>query len=226
MNRPIKIAIDGPAGAGKSTIAKIIAKRLDIIYLDTGAMYRAIAFKYLENNIDFEDKVAMAKLLETTNLQIVFEDGDQRIILDGIDISDKIRTVEISNAASHIATSPEVREKLVELQRNIAKENPVVMDGRDIGTYVLPNADVKIFLTASLKERANRRYAEYNAKSEHKDLADIMREIENRDRCDSMRKFAPLKRADDAILVDTTNKSIGQVADIIIDIIDNKIFRC
>lgn len=225
MNSVIKVAIDGPAGAGKSTIAKLIAQKLDILYLDTGAMYRAIAFKYLNTNIDFDDKITMIRLLEDTDLQIIFEHNVQKVILDGVDISDKIRTAEVSNAASRIATLPEVREKLVEIQRAIARECSVVMDGRDIGTYVLPNADVKIFLTASLEERANRRYAEYRVKDEHKTLDDVIAEIKSRDHCDSARDFAPLKMADDAVLVDTTGKSIEQVVDIITDIIDNKVFE-
>lgn len=225
MNSLIKVAIDGPAGAGKSTVAKLIAQKLDIIYLDTGAMYRAIAFKYLNTNIDLDDKITMAKLLENTDLQIVFEHSAQKVILDGVDISDKIRTTEVSNTASRIATLPEVREKLVEIQRDIARESSVVMDGRDIGTHVLPNADVKIFLTASLKERANRRYAEYKVRDEHKTLDDVIAEIESRDRCDSIRDFAPLRMAEDAIRVDTTGKIIEQVVDIIIGIIDNKVSR-
>lgn len=223
MTKLIRIAIDGPAGAGKSTIAKLLAQKLDIIYLDTGAMYRAVALKCLENNIEIEDQAAMINLLENTNLQVVFENNTQKIILDGIDVSNKIRTTKVSNTASRIATLPDVRKKLVDIQREIAKESSVVMDGRDIGTHVLPNADVKIFLTASLEERANRRYIEYKATGEYKTLDDIMREIEHRDRCDSMRTFAPLKKAEDAILVDTTGQSIKQVTNIIIGIVNDKV---
>ncbi len=221
--KPIKIAIDGPAGAGKSTIAKLIADKLDIIYLDTGAMYRAIALKCLENDIDFEDKKSISKLLDNTDLEVAFNHSRQNIILDGVDVSDKIRTTEISNAASAIAALPEVREKLVDMQREIGQERSIVMDGRDIGTYVLPDADVKIFLTASLEERARRRWLEYRNRGEEIDLRQAMKEIEKRDICDSTRDFAPLKKAHDAIVVDTTDKSIAQVVDIIESIIRDRL---
>lgn len=222
MTKPIRIAIDGPAGAGKSTIAKLIARRLNILYLDTGAMYRAIALKCIENNIAIKDREAIEDLLESTELQVIFIDNRQRIVLDGRDISDKIRTTEVSSAASSVAIMPEVRKKLMDIQRDIASKSSVVMDGRDIGTHVLPNADIKIFLTASLEERARRRHAECADKGEDRTLEDIKKEIENRDRCDSTREFAPLKMADDALLVDTTGRSIEQVANIIIDTIDNE----
>lgn len=224
--KPIKIAIDGPAGAGKSTIAKQIADRLDIIYLDTGAMYRAIGFKCLQEDIDLKDMQAISELLNNTHIYITFENNSQNIILDGVDISDKIRTTAVSNAASYVATLPEVRKKLVDIQRTIGKDKSIVMDGRDIGTYVFPDADVKIFLTASLEERAKRRWLEYGERGEHKDLDSIIKDIEQRDRSDSTREFAPLKKADDAIVVDTTDKSIEKVVDTIIQIINDRVFIC
>ncbi|HHW70154.1 MAG TPA: (d)CMP kinase [Clostridiales bacterium] len=221
--KPIKIAIDGPAGAGKSTIAKQIADKLDIIYLDTGAMYRAIALKCLQNNIDLEDTEAILRLLNNTQIDVEFQNNIQSVILDGIDISDEIRTTEVSNIASYIAKIPDVRKKLASMQRKIGRDKSIIMDGRDIGTYVLPNADIKIFLTASLEERAKRRWLEYRSKGECKDLDFVKREIEQRDRSDSTRKFAPLKKADDAIVIDTTDKSIEQVVDTIMQIINSRI---
>lgn len=221
--KPIKMAIDGPAGAGKSTIAKQIADKLDIIYLDTGAMYRAIALKCLQNNIDLEDTEAILRLLNNTQIDVEFQNNIQSVILDGIDISDEIRTTEVSNIASYIAKIPDVRKKLASMQRKIGRDKSIIMDGRDIGTYVLPNADIKIFLTASLEERAKRRWLEYRSKGECKDLDFVKREIEQRDRSDSTRKFAPLKKADDAIVIDTTDKSIEQVVDTIMQIINSRI---
>lgn len=220
MNKFIKIAIDGPAGAGKSTIAKFIAKELGITYLDTGAMYRAMAFKYLNTDLDINDKTEMKEFLQETDLQIILDRDQQKIILDGVDITDAIRTPQVSDSASRIATSPEVRKRLVEIQRAIADERSVVMDGRDIGTHVLPDADIKIFLTASLEERASRRYDEYRSRGEHKPLESVLTEIEGRDHNDSTREFAPLKMAEDAILVDTTGKSVQDVIDMIINIVD------
>ncbi|NMA96306.1 MAG: (d)CMP kinase [Clostridiales bacterium] len=223
MNDLINIAIDGPAGAGKSTIAKLIAKRLGIIYIDTGAMYRAVAFKCLNRNVSLDARDAILHLLRNTDIRIQFEYNEQKLFLDGENISDNIRSDDVSNAASCIAKLPEVRNKLVDIQRDIAGERSVVMDGRDIGTYVLPNADVKIFLTASINERAKRRHREYVALNSKKTLEDVIEEIKRRDYNDSTRQFAPLKIAEDAVLVDSSGKDIDQVVEEILGIIDNRL---
>lgn len=216
----LNIAIDGPAGAGKSTIAKIISKNLGILYLDTGAMYRAVALKALREGIDTLDRESLASMVENINIDIVYKCNEQRVFLDGEDVSEKIRTPEVSKGASDVAVVPEVRLKMVELQRKIADENDIVMDGRDIGTYVLPNANLKVFLTASVEERARRRYNEQIEKGiSGISLEDVKRDIEYRDKNDSSRAFAPLSKADDAIEVDTTNLTIEEVANKIISLI-------
>lgn len=212
--RPEKltIAIDGPAGAGKSTIAKMVAKRLDLLYLDTGAMYRAIGLKMINKGINIQhQREEVISELNTTNIDVSYDNGQQIVFLDGNDVTNLIRTPQVSRYASDVAVIPEVRLKLVEIQRNIADKNSVVIDGRDIGTFVIPNADKKFFLTASLEERAKRRWRELNNNGYDIKLEDIILDIKNRDECDSRRTFAPLKMADDAILIDTTDKSINQV---------------
>ena len=209
----INIAIDGPAGAGKSTIAKIISKSLGIIYLDTGAMYRTVALKAMQEGIDTQDKGKLDGLVENLNVQIKYTGEEQHIFLDGEDVSSKIRTPAISIGASNVAVVPSVRIKMVDIQRTIASENDVVMDGRDIGTYVLPNASLKIFLTASVEERAKRRYNEQIEKGiVGVSLEEVKKDIEYRDNNDSSRDFAPLSKAEDAIAVDTTDLSIEDVA--------------
>ena len=219
----ISIAIDGPAGAGKSTIAKIIAKSLGIIYLDTGAMYRAVALKAINEGIDTRDSSKLAEMVRNIDIKVYHIDGEQRIMLDSVDVSDSIRTPEVSIGASNVAAVPEVRLKMVELQRSISKEFSVVMDGRDIGTYVLPHADLKVFLTASLEERAKRRYSELCEKNTTKICFDeVLRDIEYRDRNDSSRSFAPLAKADDAVEIDTTTMSVEEVAEKIIIIAKSK----
>lgn len=210
------IAIDGPAGAGKSTIAKLLAKRLNIIYVDTGAMYRAVALYCIENAFDYNKKENVERALENIDIKIVYQDDNQRILLNNRDVTDLIRTGEVSKGSSAVATIYAVRIKMVELQRNIAKENSVVMDGRDIGTYVLPDANLKIFLTASVEERARRRYNELMEKGIECNLEQIKKEIEQRDKNDSSREFAPLRKADDAIEIDTTNLTIEEVVEKII----------
>lgn len=209
----LTIAIDGPAGAGKSTIAKVISEALNIPYLDTGAMYRAIAYKMLKSNIDLSDHEEVISTLELTDLQVKYHNGKQRIILDDQDVTSLIRTTEVSQAASKVAVIPEVRLKLVEIQRKIARENSLVMDGRDIGTYVLPNASLKFYLTASLEERAIRRWKEMKEKGIEESIESIKQSIKERDDNDQNRSFAPLKQAEDAIVIDTTNKSIEQVSE-------------
>jgi cytidylate kinase len=207
----ISIAIDGPAGAGKSTIAKRLSSQLGIIYLDTGAMYRAVALKVYHAGINYENSQQVIKLLRDTDIKVEYRNGVQSVLLDGRDVTDKIRTPEISRGASKVAVIPEVRLKLVQLQRNIAKENSVVMDGRDIGTYVLPDANRKFFITASIEERARRRLVELQQKGVVENYDEILAEMQNRDKNDSGRSFAPLKMAEDAILIDTTGKSIEEV---------------
>lgn len=216
----LTIAIDGPAGAGKSTIARIISEELDIAYLDTGAMYRTVAYKVLSNNIDSKDSHGVISALASMDIQVRYDGREQRMILDGKDVTSLIRDREVSKAASDVALIPEVRIELVKIQRDIAHANSLVMDGRDIGTYVLPNATLKFYLTASLEERAERRWKEMRGKGIEEDIESIKKSIRERDSNDENRSFAPLKQSKDAILVDTTEKSIGQVTAEILGHID------
>jgi len=209
----IRIAIDGPAGAGKSTIAKKIARSVGIVYLDTGAMYRAVGLEAIRAGVELTDKSGLAELMKSIDINVVYKDGEQSITIRGEDVSGKIRTPEVSKAASLVAAVPEVRLKLVELQRQIAAKQSVVMDGRDIGTYVLPDAEVKIFLTATVAERARRRYEELLDKDMKVSLEEIAKDIEQRDYNDSTRAFAPLKKADDAVEIDTTTLTIDEVVE-------------
>lgn len=218
----INIAIDGPAGAGKSTIAKMVSAQLGYIYVDTGALYRTIALFIKENNISDND---IPSSLKNADVSLKFIDGTQRVFLGDRDVSGLIRTPEISMEASRTSAIPAVREYLFGTQQKIAKENNVIMDGRDIGTVVLPHADVKIFLTASAEERANRRYKELMEKPNCPCYEEILSDIVERDRNDMNRPVAPLKQADDAVLVDTTNLTLEQSADEIIRIINEKTGR-
>lgn len=216
---PINIAIDGPAGAGKSTIAKAIAKELGYIYVDTGSLYRAIAYYAVSKNADFHNSDIVNSLLPEIKPELKFIDGTQHVFVNDEDISSKIRTEQISMGASVVSAIPEVRHFLFELQRSIARENDIIMDGRDIGTVVLPDADLKIFLTASAEERADRRYKELKEKGENADYNEVLEDIKKRDYNDSHRAISPLKQADDAILADTTeytlNESISYISDIV-----------
>ena len=207
----MNIAIDGPAGAGKSTIAKLVAKELDYIYVDTGAMYRAIALYFLNNNIDYSDDSAVSKACDNINIEINYEDGVQQVYLNEENVSKEIRMEQVGNMASKVAAKKPVRDLLLQLQRNIASSNNVIMDGRDIGTFVLPNAQVKIYLTASVDTRAKRRYDELVTKGENPDIDRIREDIKQRDYQDMNREIAPLKQADDAIYLDTSDMSIEQV---------------
>lgn len=218
----INIAIDGPSGAGKSTIAKRISKELGIIYLDTGAMYRTVALKAIRSGVSPEDEAAVTSLLENLDIKIEYIDGEQKISLDGSDVSDKIRTPAVSLGASNVAVIPAVRLEMVKLQREIAKENDVVMDGRDIGTYVLPEATHKFYLTASIDERARRRYNEQIQKGVT-DIAleSVKKDMLYRDKNDSSRSLAPLSKAEDAIEIDTTDMTIDQVVSKIMPYITN-----
>lgn len=198
----INIAIDGPAGAGKSSTAKLIAKKLGFIYVDTGALYRTVGLYSIRKGIDTKDAEKVIATLPDVKVELKFIDGSQHVFLNGEDVSDAIRTPEASMGASNVSAIPKVREFLFDLQRSIAANNNCIMDGRDIGTVVLPNADVKIFLTASVEERANRRYKEMLEKGESADYNDILEDIKKRDYQDSHREIAPLRQADDAIFVD------------------------
>ena len=218
----VNIAIDGPAGAGKSTIAKMVSSKLGYIYVDTGALYRTAALFITENNIPDEE---IEKALESADISLKFIDGTQRVFLGEKDVSDFIRTPGISMAASRTSAIPAVRAYLFETQKKIARENNVIMDGRDIGTVVLPDADVKIFLTASAEERANRRFKELSEKPDCPPYDDILKDIIQRDYQDMHRETSPLKQADDAVLVDTTKLNLEESADEIIRIINEKIGR-
>lgn len=217
--KTVNVAIDGPAGAGKSTIAKMVSARLGYIYVDTGALYRTIALYVTENNIPDEE---IAERVSEAEVSLKFTDGAQRVFLGDRDVSDLIRTPEISMAASRTSAIPAVREHLLGLQRKIASENNVIMDGRDIGTVILPDADVKIFLTASAEERANRRFKELSEKPDCPPYEEILHDIIERDSNDMNRAFRPLKQAEDAVLVDSTTLSLEESADRIAEIINEK----
>ncbi len=214
----LKIAIDGPAGAGKSTIAKGLAKKLNAIYVDTGAMYRAIGLYVLRNGIDKNDEVAVVEAVSTINVSIVFEDGQQVVLLNGENVNGFIRTEEVGMMASGISGYAKVREKMVNLQRELAESTDVVMDGRDIGTVVLPNANPKIYLTASARVRAERRAAELEAKGEPADIDTIEKDIIDRDYADMHRAVSPLMKAEDAVEIDSSYLTIEEVQQAIIDL--------
>lgn len=216
----MRVAIDGPAGAGKSSIAKAVSKKLGFVYIDTGAMYRAVGVYAIENGIEINAENFTDEVLDKIKIDIAYVDGTQRIYLLGEDVSQRIREADVSIAASNVAVIPAVRLKLVELQRTLAEKTSVIMDGRDIGTYVLPDAEVKIFLTASSDVRAKRRLLEMQEKGMEADFETVKRDIEYRDKNDSEREFAPLRKAEDAILVDTSDMTIEQVIDRIIEIIE------
>ena len=216
------IAIDGPAGAGKSTIAKRVAKELSFIYVDTGAMYRAVALYLLRNEIDGTDAEAVADNCQSAEVSIRYENGEQVVILNGENVNQYIRTEEVGNMASKTSANPAVRAHLLNLQRNLAAKNDVVMDGRDIGTVVLPDAQVKIYLTASSKTRAQRRYDELTAKGVSCNFDEIEKDIIDRDYRDMHRETSPLKQAEDAVLVDSSEMTIDQVVDAIRSIYEKK----
>ena len=208
------IAIDGPAGAGKSTVSKIAAKKLGYTYIDTGAMYRAVALKIFESGKVLTENF-LADVTEKINIEL---DESAKVFVDGEEVTKKIRTPEVSKLASDVSKFGFVRKKLTDLQRDMAKRGSVIMDGRDIGTQVLPNADLKIFLTASLQERAKRRFEELTAKGQTVEISKIEEEIAARDKQDSERKIAPLKKAEDAILLDTTNLTVEEVVNKILQL--------
>ena len=211
----MNIAIDGPAGAGKSTISKRLAKKLGFIYVDTGAMYRAMAYYFLQHNIDAKDENAIAATCPDVDVTITYENGEQQVLLNGENVNGVIRNEEVGNMASSTSVYPVVRKKLVELQRQLAKSADVIMDGRDIGTCVLPDAQVKIYLTASSATRAKRRYDELTEKGVSCDLAEIEKDIIDRDYRDMHRETSPLRQAEDAVLVDSSEMNIDEVVDAI-----------
>ena len=218
----INVALDGPSGAGKSTIAKAVAKKLEYVYVDTGALYRTIAYYVISNGFDAKDENAVVSCLDKINVKLKYISGAQHVMLNGEDVSDKIRTPEISMGASAVSAIPKVREFLFDLQQDIAKHNNIIMDGRDIGTVVLPNAQVKIFLTATAEERANRRFKELQEKGDPSTYEQVLEDIKQRDYNDTHRDIAPLKKADDAVEVDSTKMTLDEVIDAIVKIINDK----
>jgi len=206
------IAIDGPSGAGKSTLAKRLARELGFIYLDTGAMYRALALKVLRQGVDLADDARLARLVESIEIDLQENNGTLEVLLDGINVADEIRTPEVSQLASKVSALKIVRARMLDLQRGMGKRGSVVAEGRDIGTVVFPNAEVKIFLDASAEERARRRCAELRAAGRPADLSETLREMEERDKRDSERDLAPLRMADDALRIDSSNASADSVA--------------
>lgn len=205
------VAIDGPAGAGKSTIAKLVAKEKGYIYVDTGAMYRGLAIHFIKKGLKAEDIKGIVEACKDAEVSIVYENDVQQIYLNGENVTAMLRTEEVGNMASKTSAIPAVREKLLELQRTLAREKDVIMDGRDIGTNILPSADVKIYLTASVETRATRRYKELLAKGENCVYEEIAQDIKERDERDMNREIAPLKQAEDAILVDSSEMTIDEV---------------
>ena len=212
------IAIDGPAGAGKSTIARRVAKELSFIYVDTGAMYRAMALYLLHQNVDRTNTEQIGEVCQNAEISIEYQNGEQIVLLNGENVNAYLRTEEVGNMASVSSAVPRVREKLLSLQRKLAKDMSVVMDGRDIGTTILPDADVKIYLTASSLTRAKRRYLELQEKGTVCDLDNIQKDIEERDQRDMNREISPLRQAEDAVLVDSSDLTIEQVVDRILEI--------
>ncbi|OZM57255.1 cytidylate kinase [Lottiidibacillus patelloidae] len=223
MKNNIRIAIDGPAAAGKSTVAKVVAERLSYIYIDTGAMYRALTLKCLNENIDLENELEVTKILPKTSIQLLPSEKGQQVILDNKNVSEEIRTSKVTNNVSLIAKLSSVRDEMVKRQQILAEDGGIVMDGRDIGTHVLPNAEVKIFMLASVEERARRRYEEEISKGYDSNLEVLKEEIAARDKIDSEREFAPLRKASDAIEIDSTHLSIDEVVNRIMEIVRERV---
>lgn len=215
----ISVAIDGPAGAGKSTIARKAAEMLGYIYVDTGALYRTVGIAAIRKNTDLKNKAELKELLDSINIELKFENGVQKVFLNGEDVSEKIRTPECGMMASAVSAIKEVREFLLDTQRGLAAKNNVIMDGRDIGTVILPNAQVKIFLTASPEVRAKRRYDEFLQKGVQVKYEDVLADIIVRDKNDSEREIAPLKPAEDSVIADTSNDTLQQAIDKVVNIV-------
>ncbi|MDQ0213713.1 cytidylate kinase [Oikeobacillus pervagus] len=223
MNKPINIAIDGPAAAGKSTVAKLIAEKMHYTYIDTGAMYRALTYKALKQNVNVEMEQELVDLLKQTKIDLQPGEKGQLVFLDNEDVTNFIRTSKVTNTVSIVAKHPNVRFEMVKRQKEFAKKGGVVMDGRDIGTHVLPNAEAKIFLSASVEERAKRRYTENISKGFKEDLEKLKEEIARRDQLDSEREASPLKKAEDAVVVDTTSLSIEDVVEKIMSVVSERV---
>lgn len=220
------VAIDGPAGAGKSTIARRAAQRLHYLYIDTGAMYRAMAVFFVDKGLDITDEKSISDSCSDINISIDYDDeGNQRVFLDGVDVTGRLRDQKTGDTASVTSAYKTVRTKLVEIQRDLASRTNVIMDGRDIGSVVLPDADVKIYLTASVEVRAKRRFDELTAKGEKCDLQEISREIEERDYRDMHRAVSPLTLVDDAVLIDSSDMSIDEVTDTIVKLVNEKVSK-
>lgn len=220
--KKLRIAIDGPAAAGKSTVAKIVAGKLSYLYIDTGAMYRSLTYKALKLNIDLHDDNELKELLAQTIITLEPTEDGQIVYVDGENVTDEIRQATVTNSVSHVAVHPQVREEMVSRQQQLAKQGAVVMDGRDIGTHVIPDAEIKVFLLASVNERAQRRHEENISKGFPSDLEQLKVEIARRDKIDSEREVAPLKKADDATEIDTTSLSIPEVVDQIMLLVERK----
>ncbi|WP_263621378.1 (d)CMP kinase [Rossellomorea aquimaris] len=216
----LRIAIDGPAAAGKSTVAKIVAGNLSYLYIDTGAMYRSLTYKALNSKVDLHDESELMDMLTQTKIELEPSDKGQLVFLDGQDVTDEIRQSDVTNSVSHVAVHSRVREEMVKRQQELASAGGVVMDGRDIGTHVIPDAEVKVFLLASVDERAQRRHEENVSKGFPSDLESLKQEIARRDKIDSEREVAPLRKADDAIEIDTTSLSIPEVVDRIMSLVE------
>ncbi|MCA1063204.1 (d)CMP kinase [Rossellomorea sp. AcN35-11] len=213
MLKKLRIAIDGPAAAGKSTVAKIVAGKLTYLYIDTGAMYRSLTYKALKMKVDLHDEKELQGVLADTIIELEPSDQGQLVFLDGENVTEEIRQDSVTNSVSHVAVHSLVREEMVKRQQQLAKQGAVVMDGRDIGTHVIPDAEIKVFLLASVEERAQRRHEENVSKGYPSDLERLKEEIARRDKIDSEREVAPLRKADDAIEIDTTSLSISEVVD-------------
>lgn len=223
MSRQISIAIDGPAAAGKSTVAKIVAEKLTYIYIDTGAMYRALTYKALNKGASLDNEAELMEILNDTSIELMPGESGQKVLLDGTEVTNEIRSAEVTNQVSYVAVHELVRKEMVKRQQQFAVDGGVVMDGRDIGTHVLPDAEVKVFLLASVDERAQRRHAENIQKGFPSDLEKLKAEIAARDKIDSEREVAPLKKADDAVEIDTTSLSITDVVGKIMELAHERI---
>lgn len=219
------IAIDGPAGSGKSTTARLVARKLSWIYIDTGAMYRAVALLALRKSIPASDGSAILKVLKESDLKFDFQDDKVKVTLNSEDISTAIRTPEVTDVVSEVSALPEIREYLVEIQRSYRKDFDLVMEGRDIGTHVFPDAEFKFFLTASIEERARRRLKDFQRQGKKISLKELMKKIQERDYYDSHRQVSPLKKAEDAVEVDTTDMTIEEQVNFIVNFVREKIFR-
>ncbi|MDQ1145237.1 cytidylate kinase [Bacillus sp. SORGH_AS 510] len=223
MEKKLSIAIDGPAAAGKSTVAKIVAEKLSYIYIDTGAMYRSLTYKALMNHVNLEDEVSLLDTLLSSTIDLQPSETGQLVYLDNMNVTDEIRSAEVTNSVSYVAIHEQVRKEMVRRQQEFAVGGGVVMDGRDIGTHVLPNAELKVFLLASVEERAIRRHNENMQKGYPSDLEKLKEEIALRDKIDSEREVAPLKKADDAIEIDTTSLTIPDVVEKIMALVHERI---